>query len=147
MSLGVGSLLCPSSRSLALPRPHGTHPHELLAYAHPVARLAGIFDVTGDHAFVRRLLDDLRLRADHRQCTWQEKKQRHRAHHRIEEQYEVQAAVAEAETALEQARAAKDATAIEAAQNALVENEEALSRANKVMETPFGNSLFLYLIS
>ena len=39
----------------------------------------------------------------------------------------MQAAVAEAETALEQARAAKDATAIEAAQNALVENEEELS--------------------
>ena len=60
----------------------------------------------------------------------------------------MQAAVAEAETALEQARAAKDATAIEAAQNALVENEEALSRANKVYgSAPFGNSLFLYLIS
>jgi hypothetical protein len=52
----------------------------------------------------------------------------------IEEQNEVQAAVAEAETALKQARVAKDATAIEAAQNALVENEEALSRANRVME-------------
>ena len=61
----------------------------------------------------------------------------------------MQATVAEAETALEQARAAKDATAIEAAQNALVENEEALSRANKVYgREPFGKlSLFLYLIS
>ena len=53
----------------------------------------------------------------------------------------MQAAVAEAETALEQARAAKDATAIEAAQNALVENEEGLSRANKVMEVRLSSSI------
>ena len=55
----------------------------------------------------------------------------------IEEQNEVQAAVAEAKAALEQARAGgafSGATAIEAAENVLVENEEALSRANRVME-------------